>query len=326
MTRKIRFRDDLPKIREGEVVVIEDLDLGFIEIPKKVTLILRGEANVEVFSVGRVEARERSKIRVLGTSVALLFDDAKGEFYGSSSVYLRDKSKGFFFKKSRADLTHQTFGMFYEQSEGTLTFSAKGVFLDYSRGVLKENALGRFYDNSEGVVLGNSEAEFFNWSLCRIFPSLSSSPKIKLHGDSKKIKKVFKVKDLEKWIKWNNIECLEKNNQKFAILYKWVRTDYKDFYSGTIDYSQEEIVAPDWDPEYDVECGRGLHLASDPWMAYMFKSTREGRMLKFKVPIEDLYPYLQKDVEMPYKVRVPKLKKYIAELKLFKNEWIEIQK
>ena len=82
---------------------------------------------------------------------------------------------------------------------------------------------------------------------------------------------------------------VETSNEKL-LLYKFVQTDFTDFYSGKIKYEVGTTVeCPDWDDDINIECGGGLHLSSSVASCRMFDSSSNGHVLKCEVaPIDIL--------------------------------------
>jgi len=319
---KIKHKDQIREVPEFETIEIEDLDLGFQVIPQNVEVVLKGKSILKAAKISKVTALDESILDIEGGEV-ILKDSAYGIIRHNAKCFQYDYSRADYYWRTQGNLTDHSLGIFHSSSFGYLSSCSKGIFFGRSRGSLYENSKGRFYDSSFGLLLENSEGRFYNWSTGEI---ASRGAKAYSYGDSKIIKKVpYTVKSLSEWIKWNNAEHFEKDGKTYIFLYKWVDKNYRDFHTGTIDYSKEKIEAPDWDPDYKDECGRGLHLAFDPWTAFHFNPSEEGRMLKFRVPAQYIRVYTGIDCYGPYKARVQKLSKYIAEFKLEKNEWIEVK-
>jgi len=70
-------------------------------------------------------------------------------------------------------------------------------------------------------------------------------------------------------------------------LYKSVRDDHTDFYSGSIKY-EGIVTCPDWDDNPERECGGGLHLSPTPEFALRYN---QGKVLECKVHIDDFVVY-----------------------------------
>ena len=98
---------------------------------------------------------------------------------------------------------------------------------------------------------------------------------------------------LDEFITRYDVE-MEQNN---LVLFKAIRTDGTDFYTGQIKYiSFDEnnkpilgkcVIAPDWQPGIDIECGYGLHLAVSTSFADYFVDRDKKRIyLKCSVPIK----------------------------------------
>jgi len=353
--KDIRSEKDFKSLKEGDLIFIKDLEIELRDVPSNLRIRVLGnskvkvfkKANLQVFDASVVLAEAECKANVYGRAYATFLEPsevhamehAKVDLYGGRATlsahahgrfrkdakgYLMDFSEGMFFDRSRGVLKNFSKANFFNKSIGVLSSRSYGFFSDESNGIflnstsgdLVRRAKGKFFHSSSGNLFDFSSGTFYNWSRGTSF---SKKAKFETFGDSKVIKRILEVKNVKEWLKWAGAEI----GGDYVYLYKWVRTNYKDFHSNTIDYSREEIIAPDWDPEYDDECGRGLHLAVNPWIAFSFFDIHEGRMLKFKVPVRDLYPCLKEDVDFPNKLRVPKLNQFVAELELTENGWVE---
>ena len=86
--------------------------------------------------------------------------------------------------------------------------------------------------------------------------------------------------------KWAGLKSLEIKNGKIK-LWKAVRPDGTDFYSGQISY-MNKAIAPDWDESPKIECGHGLHLSDSPSAARFFVPVRsEFRLFQVSVKVKD---------------------------------------
>jgi len=87
------------------------------------------------------------------------------------------------------------------------------------------------------------------------------------------------------------IHGLEKHpdNPKLVKLYKSVKADDTDFYTGKIHYEKgKEIICPDWDSKYNGECGQGFHLSPTFEMAQQYNV---GKCKSFWVHVNDFKVY-----------------------------------
>ena len=77
-----------------------------------------------------------------------------------------------------------------------------------------------------------------------------------------------------------------------CLLYKRVRRDYTDYFSGKYSYAIGSIVtALDWDCNPLIVCGRALHLA--PTIDLSAQWNEDGRLLLCEVDLKDMsvFPY-----------------------------------
>jgi hypothetical protein len=81
----------------------------------------------------------------------------------------------------------------------------------------------------------------------------------------------------------------ENKNGKGIYLYKVVRDDYTDHFTGKIKYEIGKPVRPEkWDSDENRECGDGLHLSPTPDLALTYN---KGRVLKCLVKYDDFVVY-----------------------------------
>lgn len=99
----------------------------------------------------------------------------------------------------------------------------------------------------------------------------------------------------------NDFEQLTDLIDNKLILYKTVDPlTRRDFYSKSIVY-EDIVTCPDWDPDPNIQCGRGLHLSTSPYLALSYNN---GLLLKCEVEKSD-YVIYSKDLS---KVRCSKIK------------------
>jgi hypothetical protein len=72
-------------------------------------------------------------------------------------------------------------------------------------------------------------------------------------------------------------------------LYKTVKADFTDHYTGEITYAADtELTCLDWDPNPKRQCGGGLHLSPTPYLALSY---HQGNIMKCEVKINDIVIY-----------------------------------
>ena len=85
---------------------------------------------------------------------------------------------------------------------------------------------------------------------------------------------------------------LEIKSGDIVELWKRVRDDFTDFFSGTYEYLPgEKVTATDWIPNDRIVCGNGLHLAPTKELSELWNEG--GRLLKCEVARKDMciFPY-----------------------------------
>ncbi len=109
---------------------------------------------------------------------------------------------------------------------------------------------------------------------------------------------------IKKFLDKYNVEKLDTRNVIFYKSVKGVGGKYVDFFTGKVEYKIGKwIKAPDWDDEFNGECGHGLHLSPTPIMALDFNVG--GVVLKCKVRIADCKTV--KSPQLPIKIRCKKV-------------------
>ena len=154
------------------------------------------------------------------------------------------------------------------------------------------------WGNSSVEARGNSSVEAWGNSVIRIFSNI----RLKLNqfsvgiGIGIKIKAEYKSgsatlinKEIAKYDKKLFLRMYKKNIQKGGeiLLYKSVKDDNTDFYSGKIKYIGK-VICPDWDDNPNRECGGGLHLSPTPELA---KSFNNGKIKKCIVEQKNFVVY-----------------------------------
>jgi len=142
--------------------------------------------------------------------------------------------------------------------------------------------VGYVYDNgqinifSETVKIQSASGSAI--LICHVKPKIFKKSKTVQVVTVKKSKSKF---SLTEFITRYAVE----NDGKYLILYKSVNPDNRDFQTGEIKYEIGKVIeCPDWDDDFEEECGKGLHLAATPFFALNF---HDGKLLKCRVKIKD---------------------------------------
>jgi len=71
------------------------------------------------------------------------------------------------------------------------------------------------------------------------------------------------------------------------LLYKSVTPDHTDFYTKKIKY-EGTVICPDWDSNFERQCGGGFHLSPTPEQALSYNT---GIVLRCSVDLKDFVVY-----------------------------------
>jgi len=105
------------------------------------------------------------------------------------------------------------------------------------------------------------------------------------------------------WLEAVQAEMLDEG---MALLYKRTADDFgtrpPDGSNQRVSYLPDtEVIAPDWDPSPERECGRGLHLCPTPACCDQFRSDCGDRYVACAVAVADILVHPQP--EYPGKIR-----------------------
>ena len=143
---------------------------------------------------------------------------------------------------------------------------------------LRDNSSADLWDNSRAVLQGNSSAVLYDFS--SVFHKSSGN----VTTISPVAREIIYPSDIETWCKLKGISI---TNEKIN-LFKITKADGTDYKTGTINYlSGTWVEAPDWDPTYEEECGKGLHLADSPKAALIFAGSRDCRLFEVEAYISE---------------------------------------
>jgi len=155
------------------------------------------------------------------------------------------------------------------------------------------------WENSHVEAWENSRVEAFDFATILVSSFLS----LKLYKYSTAFLKEKLKNKIEKKSKTANIidqselklsytrkdffNLCETQNSKI-VLYKIVKDDLTDFYTGKIKY-ENEVVCPDFNPDKNIERGKALHLSRTILEAKSYQAT--GIVLKCLVDKKDIVVY-----------------------------------
>ncbi len=201
-----------------------------------------------------------------GNSHAELWENSHAELRGNSHAELRDNSHAVLWDNSHAELWD----------------NSHAVLRDNSHAVLRGNSHAELWDNSHA----NTKSPY----ACAILKSKDSHCMGRHIGDKPLTPKEYLS------------DCGIDMEGEFVILYKSVRANFASFRSEDVKYIiGSEIIAPDWDKNADIECGKGLHLSPTVQQARSFNN--KGLYLACRVRLSDI-ANLPSYAKYPDKIRV----------------------
>ena len=164
------------------------------------------------------------------------------------------------------------------------------VYKGDENAVLRGNSHAVLRENSHAELLGNSHAECRSPYACGILKSIAAECIGRSIGDKPIPPKVYLK------------SCGVKINKGLVLLYKSTRPDGSSYNTSTVKYViGVETVAPDWDPDFKDECGKGLHLSPTIQQAASFDDS--DCYFACSVKVEDIAP-LPPYAQYPDKIRV----------------------
>jgi len=249
-----------------------------------------GNSSVVAWGNSSVEARGNSSVEARGNSSVEAWENSSVEAWENSSVVA--------WGNSSVVATGNSSVVAWENSSVVAWENSSVVARENSSVVAWENSSVVARGNSSVEARGNSSVEAWENSVIRIFSNI----RLKLNqfsvgiGIGIKIKAEYKSgsatlinKEIAKYDKKLFLRMYKKNIQKGGeiLLYKSVKDDNTDFYSGKIKYIGK-VICPDWDDNPNRECGGGLHLSPTPELA---KSFNNGKIKKCIVEQKNFVVY-----------------------------------
>ncbi len=175
-------------------------------------------------------------------------------------------------------------------SHAVLWENSHAELWENSHAVLRENSHAVLQGNSHAVLRENSHAQCRSPYACAILKSITSECIGRHIGDKSLTPKEYLS------------NCGIEIKNQYIILYKSVKSDFCSYKTDNVKYIiGKETVAPDWDKDSDIECGKGLHLSPTIQQARLFNDG--GLCLACRVKLSDI-ANLPAFAEYPDKIRV----------------------
>ncbi len=212
------------------------------------------------------------------------------EYTDEKFVVLRDNSHAELWGNSHAQLWGNSHAVLRDNSHVVLRDNSHAELWGNSHAVLRDNSHAVLRDNSHAELWGNSHAQCRSPYACGILKSFTAKCSGRHIGD----KPLSPVEYL--------VSCGVEIKNQSVILYKSVKSDLTNGRDGSFKYQLgKQAVAPDWNPEFNSECGCGLHLSPTVAQAKSFHDSKT--YLACKVNIKDIAQF-PAYAEYPDKIRV----------------------
>jgi hypothetical protein len=227
------------------------------------------DMKVELYDHSQARCYDNSQIILHVNSEASLWGNARCILYDYSFVHMCSNSNyAALFQHSRARMHHKSKAELFDNSEAYLYMESEAIC----------------HDSTKVEMYDSSKAKLYDFSIATIYNHTSTN--IDKLSPLAQIININYPSDIKTWCLMKNIAI---NNNKI-ILFKAVNIDYTDFFTGKLKYEiGKEIVDPEWDPNYNQECGKGLHFSnSESWLRlYISKDHDNFKILKVEVDIND---------------------------------------
>ncbi len=176
-----------------------------------------------------------------------------------------------------------------DNASATLHDTAKAQAVGDSRVEARGSSYVNAYDNAHVEARDLSRVETRSRATVDAFDFASIvnhfSARINIHGPHVSIILPIYPSDVQEWASMKG--CRIKNGRIY--LWKAVREDGTDFYSGKISYLGN-AVDPNWRDEWVCECGHALHLSDSPSGARYFVPSKRRftyRLLEVSAKLSD---------------------------------------
>ena len=168
----------------------------------------------------------------------------------------------------------------WESSHAELRESSHAVLWGSSHAVLRGSSHAVLWERSHAELRESSHAVLWDFAVVHY-----RDQQVKLLSPHATAKQIDYPSTIKEWLELKGI----KPQRGKALLWKVVKPDGTDFYSGTIHYDlDKEVIDPKWDESFTGECGYGLHLADSPAGArYCARDKSDFKLLQVKVKLDD---------------------------------------
>jgi len=221
------------------------------------------------------------------SSHAVLYGSSHAELHNSSHAKLYDSSHAVLYGSSHAELYGSSYAELYGSSYAELYDSSHAMLHHSSHAVLYGSSHAELHNSSHAVLHDSSHAKTLSPYALIVVRSRDASGVGNIVGD-----KPISPGD---WLSLCGVSVI----RGYAMLYKSVLPDLTTR-NGVSFKPKTRHVAPDWDSEFEGECGKGIHYSPSVGQARLFRD--EGVYVACRVKVSDIAS-LPAFAEYPDKIR-----------------------
>ena len=255
---------------------------AYVVAKESVHVVAWGSAHVEAWGSAHVEAWGSAHVLAKGNAHVMARESAYVEAWGNAHVVAWESA----YVVAKESVHVVAWGSAYVVAWESAYVVAK----ESAHVVAWESAYVEAKGNAHVVAWGNALLRILNSEVqLQIYQQVVAiaqdcSPKI-LHQDqtAQLLNTIKAIHNHGSFIAIKNLSVIDSK----ITLFKYVRDDFKDHYSGTLNYEPGNVVyEPNWDPDPERQCGRGLHLSASLDDARRYHSS--GRAIACEVDLDDI--------------------------------------
>jgi hypothetical protein len=283
--------DALPdSFAEHTYIYLKTKDETWLSLTKtyhNATVVARESSHVEAWGSSHVVARGSSHVVARGSSHVAAWESSHVEAWESSHVGARGSSHVVARESSHVEA--------WESSHVVARGSSHVVARESSHVVARGSSHVEAWESSHVEARANASLKVQSKSVVveslkeyAIAICIDQGCKVREKDDTAQV--IVCPRVLYNIESFADIYRENKTSDSAMALYKIVKDDYTDFYTGKIKYAiGKKVKCPDWNPDPTIQCGGGLHLS--PTVDTAKGYNQPGKILKCEVNLADIVVY-----------------------------------